>query len=364
MIFVKEELSFLNIYTKCADNKQPQNDKFQIKANKESQQVIFSQISDGAIVTTPIYKKVDSEFVGVYPIAQFVAIIASLPKEAEVDIQNDGIHFNGNHYEFEKFAYEAVFTDVEISIEDVIKNNSDSIEILDFGISKNSLMGLETDGVDAIKVTNGYFVSTLTLESITCAYKTKNKPEINFFIPKLIVSLCNEAKKEKVILKKIGSGNIQFHYTIIDHTTIIFTEKEYQTPDVFNADIVSIYETPSKIVINKNEFKEVLNRIKVFSSKNLYTRVKCSTTNNKFTIESKEPNSGYAVEHIDAEIDTDLQNQELAFAASQAYLSNVVSVLKGEKVVINTRPYSPDNPVMRITDEFNEDFFIVSFVSN
>jgi hypothetical protein len=363
MIFVKEELSFLNIFTKCADNKQPQNDKFQIKADKENQQVTFSQISDGAVVITPVSKKIDEDFLGVYPIAQFVAIIASLPKDAEVDLRNDGIHFNGSRYEFEKFAYETVFTDID-RYRDLILGEHESVEIEDFGVTKSSLMGTDADRVDTVNVANGYFVSTVTLESITCAYKTKNKSETTFFIPKLIVSLCNEAKKEKVVFKKVDSSNFKFYFTVIENTYLIFNEKEYQTPNIFDEDIVAIYETTSKIVINKNELKEVLNRIKVFSSKNLYTRVKCSTTNNKFTIESKEPNSGYAVEHIDAEIDLDLQNQELAFAASQAYLSNVISVLKGEKVVINTRPYSLDNPVMKITDEFNEDFFIVSFVSN
>jgi hypothetical protein len=36
MIFLKEELSFLSMYSKCSDTRLPEHDKFKINVNKNS----------------------------------------------------------------------------------------------------------------------------------------------------------------------------------------------------------------------------------------------------------------------------------------------------------------------------------------
>ena len=48
---------------------------------------------------------------------------------------------------------------------------------------------------------------------------------------------------------------------------------------------------------------------------------------------------------------------------SQNILSTAINTLKGEKVVIHSNVYSPDEKTIKVTDEIGEDFFVVVLVS-
>ena len=363
MNFVKEELSFLSIFAKCADTKRPHNDKFQIKTDPARNVIVFSQISDAATIINEVNKTIDEDINSIYPINQFLALINSLPAGASIDIKNDGIHFNNNKYEFEKYNADDVFISIDETITALAKT-TESITVSDFGKTKNSFIGQEP--LDYVLVIDGKFLSALSCDTLVCSYHTNNDKSNTFFVPKLAVTLCNDSKKDSVEFKAISLGkNDEKSYAVfLEGTHVIFMNKEYNKDmaSLFEEDSKPLYDHPSKIKINKNLLKDALNRIKVFSSKNIYSRVYCSTTNNEFKVESKEQNSGYAVEIVEAEVDEAIKNQNPIFCISQAYLSTVVSYLKGEQVVIHSNVFSPDGVAVKITDELGEDFFILCFV--
>ena len=361
MKFTKESLSFLGIYAKCADTKQAQNDKFQIKASTVEKSVTFSQFSDSAIVITKLDTDVDVDFTGIYPIGQFLALIQSVPNDAMLDIKSDGIYFNNNKYEFEKFSLEASFADTEKFIE-LIALDGESIKVTDFSKTKSSLIG--NDDMGFVSILNENFVSSISGDTITCSYKTGNEKDSAFFIPKLAVTLCNEAKLESATFYKRTLGDNDFYFVALGKTNIIFQHKDYNKDilGLFTEETKAMYDHEYRIRIKKDSLKDALNRIKVFSSKNIYSRIYCATTNNQFKVESKEQNSGYAVELIEADMDDHLKEQDHLFCISQAYLSTVISYLKGELIIIHADRYSSEGVAIKITDEIGDDFFILCFV--
>lgn len=361
MRFTKDSLSFLGVYAKCADTKQAQNDKFQIKTSVDDQTATFSQFSANAIVITTLKAEIKEDFTGVYPIGQFLALIQSIPSSEYIDIKSDGVYFKSNRYEFEKFNFEDAFKDTEKFIE-LINGEGKSITISQFSKTTKSLIG--PDDLEFVLALNGNFVSAISGDTITCSYKTDNPSDITFYIPKLAVTLCNEAKLESVVFSQRVLDDQTFYFTNIGSTYIIFMNKEYNTDiaKLFTDELRCMYDHDTMIVINKTVLKGALDRIKVFSAKSIYSRVYCSSTNNQFKIESKEQNSGYAIELIDAKLDDALKDQEKLFCASQAYLSTILSFLKGEMVVIHSDAYSPDGVAIKVTDEIGDDFFILCFI--
>ena len=276
MNFVKEELSFLSIFAKCADTKRPSNDKFQIKTDPARGVVVFSQISDSATIIKEVKKAIDEELNGIYPINQFLALVNSIPNEATIDIRDDGIHFNNNKYEFEKANAEDVFISIDETI-GAISKSDEVISISDFSKTKNSFIGQEP--LDYVLAIDGKFISALSCDTLVCSYTTSNNKEKTFFIPKLAVTLCNEYKKESVEFKSVVLGkNEEKSYAVsFDDTYVIFSNKEYNKDmaSLLEEDSKPLYDHPTKISINKTLLKDALNRIKVFSSKNIYSRVYC-----------------------------------------------------------------------------------------
>lgn len=353
MIFNKEDFSFLSMYAKCSDTKMPQNDKFRIKASKEKQNVVFEQFSDNIFITTTLNKTVDKDLEVKFPVNQFLAFINSVPVNSEIDIQENGIHFNKNRYEFETIDLSSVFSGTEMYYTMIADQANTKTTISNFGLIKNSLTG--ADGFDCTLLKNGYFISEPIDSAIISVYKTTNDKNICFNIPKIAGVLALESKLDSVDFYLNG----KYKFIVIGTTYIFFGDKDYNLPDVFEEDTVKQYDHSTKIEIPKNAFKDMLNRIKIFSAKNIYTRVVASSTNNQFVIESKEPNSGYAIEKIDADIDSELKEQEKLFFIPQTDLSTAVNNLKGDKIIIHTNVYSPDEVAVKITDELNEDFFII-----
>ena len=358
MIFLKEELSFLSMYSKCSDTKLPEHDKFKINVNSEKGEVTFSQFSDEIVLITTLNKTSDTSFEVVFPVNQFFAFINSIPVNAEIDIQSNGIHFNGNRYEFETVDLSSIFEGVD-AFKDLVKDTSNKVSIVNFGLIKNSIIGNSADQLDCTMLTNGSFVSAPNNESLLCAYKTSNNKDVSFYIPRLAGIIGVDNKKEVMDFYKSG----EYVFINVNNTHIIFTAKEYNLPNIFDEDFKQIYDHPSKIEINKNILKDAINRIKIFSAKNIFNRIKCSSTNSQFIIESKEPNSGYAIEKIEASIDDALKEQETLFYVSQTILSTAINALKGEKIIIHSNVYTPDEKTIKVTDEIGDDFFIVVLVS-
>jgi hypothetical protein len=208
-------------------------------------------------------------------------------------------------------------------------------------------------------LTNGSFISAPNNESLLCAYKTSNSRDVLFYIPKLAGIIGVDNKKETMDFYKSG----EYIFININNTYIIFSIKEYSLPNIFEKEFIQVYDHKTKIEINKNIFKDVLNRFKIFSAKNIFNRIKCSSTNNQFIVESKEPNSGYAIEKMEANIDDLLKNQEILFYVSQNILSIAINALKGEKIIIHSNVYTPDEKTIKITDEIGDDFFVIVLVS-
>jgi hypothetical protein len=360
MIFNKEELSFLGMYYKCADTKLSQNDKFQISANKETQKVIFSQFSDNATIITKLDKIVDENFTGVYSVGQFASLIQSIPSESAIHIKTDGVYFNDNKYEFEKFNFNDVFNDVDTLLLSMESPQENTIVINDFLKTSKSLMG---QGVfDCVALSKGNFVSTMSLDTLTCSYKTSNDVALKMYIPKLAVLLCNEMKLDIVTFNTGKLADKDFNFITIKNTHIIFARRDYDVADIFDEEMVEMYEHKSIVTIKKEVLKEALNRIKVVASKAIHSRIYCSCTNNKFKIESKEQNSSQALELVDAQVDKDLIDNS-SFIISQSHLSTIISYFRGENIVIYAPNNFVDGVVIKISDEIGEDFFILNFIS-
>jgi len=356
MIFTKEELSFIGIYAKCSDTKRPEHDRFRIKTDKEKQEVIFSQFSEGVTLITTLKKPVEENMEVFFPVNQFLPFINSIPVNSEVDIKSNGIHFNDNRYEFETIELSSVFNGTD-AFKELITDKSKVTTISDFNLIKNSFTGV--DGFDCTLLVDKSFVSAPNDNTIVCSYKTINDNSISFYIPKLAGIIGLENKSDKLDFYQVEFNGDTCWFIEIGNTSIIFTKKDYILPNIFEDETKSQYDHEAKIEIDKSVFKDVLNRIKIFAARNVHTRIVCSTTNNQFIIESKEPNSGYAIEKVEASIDDVLKNQEKLFFVPQTSISTAINYLKGDKVIIHSNPYSPDEVAIKITDEIGEDFFIV-----
>lgn len=356
MIFTKEELSFIGIYAKCSDTKRPEHDRFRIKTDKEKQEVIFSQFSEGVTLITTLKKPVEENMEVFFPVNQFLPFINSIPVNSEIDIKTDGVHFNGNRYEFETIELSSIFNGTD-KFKELVTDKSNVVSISDFGLIKNSFTGPE--GFDCTLLVEGNFVSAPNDNTIVCSYKTTNDKLVSFYIPKLAGIIGLENKSDKLDFYKMVFGDDEYWFIEIGNTTLIFNKKDYMLPNIFDDETKNQYDHKAKIEIDKSVFKDVLNRIKVFAARNVHTRIVCSTTNNQFIIESKEPNSGYAIEKVEASIDDALKDQEKLFFIPQTSISTAVNYLKGDNVIIHSNPYSPDEVAVKITDEIGEDFFIV-----
>lgn len=356
MIFTKEELSFISIFAKCADNRQIQNDKFRIKTSVEKQEVVFSQFSEDIVLIKTLSKKVEDDFEVIFPVNQFVSLINTLPDNGEIDIKHDGITFNGNRYEFESIDLSSVFNATD-SYRVTEYNEADKVIISDFLNTKNSFMGIE--GFSCTLLAEGNFISAPNDNALVCSYKTSNDKDVIFYIPKLASLIGVENKINLMNFYNLKINNSDCILINVQGIDIIFNKKNYELPNICEEEFKSLYEFDNKIEFNKSVLKESLNRIKIFSQKNIYTRVRCSTTNNQFIIESKEPNSGYAVEKLEAFIDNDLQNKDKVFFVSQSDLSIAVNALKGDKIIIRAHTIFEDAAVIKVMDETENDFFLV-----
>jgi len=358
MKFTKEELSFLSIHSKCADTTQPWSDKVKVFTDKEKGEVVFSQFSDQVIVLSSIKKNITEDFESYLPISQLISLVNTLSKEEDIDITSHNVVIIGdNKYEFETFELVEVFKDT-----DTFKSlqSYETTTISDFSKTKNSLMG--ADLLDCVNLVNKSFVSSVSSDSITMSYKSLNDKSINFFIPKLAVSIVNDNKLEECAFKKQDLNGKIYYIITIKNTNVIFTEKEYALPNVFDDEIKVIYEHKNKIEFDKDLLKNALNRIKIFSANNVYSRIRFKAEDNKIIIESKEPNSSVATENIEASVDNELKNKGILFYISQNNLSTAIGYLKGKKIIIHTEVFSQDLVTIKVTDEIGDDFFIISLL--
>lgn len=350
MIFNKEELNFLELYSLLADNKDPRkNDKVQIKAKKDENIVIFSQFSEEATLITKLEKKVDEEFTLILPSPKLYSLIRTLSDNTILKIEKSGIFFNSNKYDFEKVDFELNDTDHFLMLSEKENDNKKVIKQVDKAFLLKPYIGKNELAV--IHLNNNYFISALSEGTVIAAMKTLENKNINFYFPKIIIDIAKLANIKEIefdLFEELG-----IYYFKINKTTIFMVNKENSLPDIFSDDIKKIYEHNYNIIINKNELLESLKRIKIIAMNNIDSRILCAFKDSKMYIESKD--NDYACEIINAKIDKELENYSGYLSA--VILDNIINNITSENIILKINP-DKESIAIKLESESKDTFFI------
>jgi hypothetical protein len=353
MVFTKEELSFLEMYSQNSDREVVKNDKLQIKTRKDGF-VIFSQFSSELTFITKLAKPVDEEFTVLLPVTKIAGLIKVISDTTEITITKDFVKFNDSIYEFEKQNFELIDTD-------------HFLQLCELGGEKRTIKSLKLaypminytgkDKLNCVSVSDEYFVACMSNDTVSAAVWTGEKASEDFYLSKAVIKLLSSYDVDEVELDIFVDQS--FYSFKVEGTFVCNTPKPYMLPDLFDNDIKEIYEHPYKVFMSKKDLLTALNRIQVVSSGNVNNRIYCTFNKDSFSIESKD--SGYAIEKVNAETDIQLteknDNWENQIIVSSALLSLIAKDLKGEYIRIYTSP-SKDTIACKITDEFEKTFFI------
>lgn len=362
--FIKEDLEFLNMYASVSDAKKDDISvygRILFTANKETGKVMFAQSSIEAEMITEFDKRVDTSFQIILPTVTITNLIKQLPNESEVSFKEDGIYFNSNKYAFEQ--HDITFINYEDYL-DIAKKTETSFTLLDiekFMLSRN-FMGHDVDQIDAVALNKGYFVSSNGGDAVTSIIKTTNYEEHEFNSSKTLINILTTNKKKQIDIAFYSNEESEEHLSIVEinNTYVILKEKEYFLPPVFEKEFKDVYDHKNYIKVNKKDFLNVFNRIKLFTNDayNYRFHLKCNTSD---TIELETKDENYACEKFNAEVSKELVGKTLTLSAQ--YLGLIIKDIIGDYIYFyasSNCDYAEESEMegCKIQDENADNFYI------
>lgn len=312
MIFKKEELDFLNFYSMYVDSSLGSfGDKVIIfKYDKE---ILFIQKGrDDILFIKRIHREVEDFAPIIYETTKLNQIIKSLPNKSDITIDGTKISVADTiNYEFESHDY-AVDTKYFDDMMELVLNFADVTEevvLLDVDKLNNvqpfmgeKLFPFENfDNLNLVAFFSGYYV-TSDRYHVTAAVKNSSKIEKDFYFHSIVYPVCKYLEQKDAhlfIYRTEGEDDDKCVMTFDDFSVIFPHTESSRLPNIMTEDTKSFYEHDSYIVVDKQSFLNVLQRIMIITNAELKDRVFVSFTEDKMIIESKD--NGYAKEIIDLE---------------------------------------------------------------
>jgi hypothetical protein len=339
----KQQLAFMDMYNLWSNKDQA----FQITSDENN--LIFSQQSDKGFLITEIPFKVEQIKYN-FDTSIFVALIKSLKDDTEIVITEKGIEFSGSKYDIKN--YDILFEDINIFLNQV-KNNSDEVinlaDIDKFQYVKNSIGG---EGLNTVVYQSKYFVTSD--RNFTSFVKTSFDYKKDFYFSSDLIILFNIMNIKE---KDINVYN-EFYSCKIDNTYILIMNKNYIIPNMFDENIMQIYNHPFKFEINKQELKTILDRMSIVAKQNKETRIYLELEKDKLNV--KNIDSNFACESIEATIDSEIK--DIKIPISNFYLSKILNNLSGNIISIYSDVDINSMKVIKIMDENQFNFYVLNLL--
>jgi len=352
MIFKKSDFSFLDVFALCVDNKGLTNDKFQIIGDSKIGEIVFSQMSNGAMVYKVITSSFTEDFRFVFPTIQFNSILKSIPDDS-IEIDKNILIFKKSKYEFPVIPFDGE-SDINFYRELIEKSSPNKEielkEIDKFAVIKN-YMGTEDQSLDTIGVFDGNYM-TSNKTSVSSIIKSISEID-NFFVSKLTTIISSACKTSSLVVKDFDKV---YSFECDSSVVVVVPKKKYILPNLLDDRIKSAYDHPYSAVISKTDFNDALKRISIVSSTNVDSRVHLTFKDKQLIIESKDSN--YAIEYVNGDYSKELENHYLIVSAKE--FSNIISSFAGNTVTIKVKnTQDKDNKAISFTDEKNERTFVL-----
>lgn len=340
----KQQLAFMDIYNLWANKDQA----FEITSDENN--LIFSQQSDKGLLITEIPFTMDNQIKYNFDTSIFVALIKSLKDDAEISITEKGIEFSGSKYDIKN--YDILFEDINSFLNQVKNDAHDVINLADidkFQYVKNSIGG---EGLNTVAYQSKHFITSD--RNFTSFVKTSFDYKKDFYFSSDLIILFNMMGiKEKDI--DIYSD---FYSCKINDTYIFIMNRSYIIPNMFDENVISVYNHPFKFEVNKQELKTILDRMSIVARDNKETRIYFELEKDSLIIKNIDNN--FACEKIKAVVDKEIV--DIKIALSSLYISKILNNLLGNIVEIYCIPDTDAMRVIRILDENQSNFYVLNLL--
>ena len=347
MDFKKKDLEFLKVYQSCVDTNSFNGDKLNIIFDKEKSKVYFTLFTDDVKFIKEIHSKIDENFVMSINLVQFNQMASFCKDDDIIDITRGKIKFgNNSEYNFETYDFnmEDFNYILNMELDGDILNITDLLKIDKISFS----IGLEDSArnrsnLACIAYQDGYFV---TYNGSVCSFiKTENKINENFYLPKMFYKLYQIYKFKEISLKVISDN---FLFMNVNDMKIYLARFDYGIPYIFGEDLKKKYEHENHILIDKDNFKTAISRLKVLGQKTNLHRV-FIYFNDILKIEIKDEYCGF--ESVTSEyIDENIKNSYVI--CNILLLHDILNNYKENFIKIKTS--LDGNSPLKIEDEKNK----------
>jgi len=346
----KQQLNFLTIYLLWMDKEQA----FRLKGEKDKNKIIFTQESQkGFLISTIDYNIPENfDFDFNFDTYTFVSLVRSLSDETLITITQKGIEFNENKYDIKN--YKMQFTDFNPYLNDINKDNPE-FEINDIEKFKYIKDSIGMDDLAVVAFQNKYFITSDRMNYSSFVKTTFDYTDPFFFASDLFNLLTTIGEKNKRI-------NLQekYYYVWIGNTVVFFMNKDYSIPNMFDPDIMKMYDFKDKFEVDKNKFKIILDRMKIVASANRDSRIAIELQENEVIIKNNDNQLAY--EKLEAIVDKDVIG--LTFNISSVYLSQVLNYLEGEKIFCYCSNNKDDFATLKVSGVSGDNFYVINLLED
>ena len=330
MVYKRKDLEFLKVFQTCSSGGGALSDHLNIVTDKEKQIVYFSLLDDNVSLIQELPFNEGEDFEVSYSLSQFISMMSFCKDADDIVIEKDKIKFgNNSEYNFESLMFNKdEFTnilDMSIEGEDIELKDLEKIDKISFSI------GIEPE-LACIAFQDNHFITyksnAVSTAKILSYIKSNNNLEENFYLPQVFYKLYSIYKFKDITIKKLSE---RFMYMNINNMKIYMTVGDYSIPYIFDDGLKDKLNPVDQVIVNKEEFKTALSRIKVLNQKTLYNRVFINFNDEGIKIEIKDDFKGY--ENISATVDNNIKN--FYIICSTVALFEILNSIPTDQVMIN-----------------------------
>lgn len=373
MIFTKEELSFLDLYSMYVDSSLGSfGDKVII--SKYDGEILFTQKGrDDILFIKRIPREVEEFQPIIYETNKLNQIIRSLPDKSEITIDGTKISVSDTiSYEFESYDYSVDTNYLDDMMKLVLNfaDKSEQVQLVDVDRISNvqpfmgeKLFPFENfDNLNLIAFFSGYYVASDRYH-VTAASGNASKIDKDFYFHSIVYSVCkylNEKDAQLFIYKTEEEDNSKCVMTFEDLSVIFPHTESSRLPNILTEDTKSFYEHETFIIIDKALFLNVLQRIMIITNAELKDRVFITLSKDKMVIESKD--NGKAREVLPIE-ESNIEN-DISLILSSRYLAQTSKFIEDQKLKIKV-PNTEEGVAIKVQGkDTDKKFYVVNLLDD
>ena len=348
MLFKKEDLKFLNIYSTCIDTKSRFGDKVVLEYNLKNKQAIFYQTTKSVLLITELEIEHSKDIKLTYNTQTLNSLINYLSEDSQIEIDSSLIIDN-------KSTYNIALSNINISSAQkffsIVKSNKpeDVIHLKDLDKLKYVKNFMGAQGLDAVALYNQYFIATNKVK-VGGIVQTENKGK-NLFLSKLLINLISTLKLEELELYDYSSQG--FYYFKYNNTYIIIPIEKWIIPNFMSEKGQKYFDHPFEITFSKHDFLQVLQRIEIVTKTNYANRIYLSFKDNSIVLENKD--SEYAQEIFNVSIPKELNDYFII--VSNMFLISTLNMINSDEVIMKVIP-DKSIPTISILDKEKKQIYI------